>query len=156
MTKADFKWHSSGLGSFPLASLSHLLDTVKANDSFGQSVILLMPVSFSNIFLLSSLKGRKVQDRFTVTRKTLSFSLLHPPCHGQGDPTVMSGIMLLVSCEASGSRGRGVLSLQAVPSCCTRLKDRTQFNNLFQVRFLTKFFCSKVIKDGIQAAVQVG
>lgn len=40
MTKADFKWHSSNLGSFPLASLSHVADTIKANASFGVTLSL--------------------------------------------------------------------------------------------------------------------
>lgn len=100
-------------------------------------------------------KGKKNTEQVHVHQKNIVL-LLYPPCHGQRDPTVTSGIMLLASCEASGSQRRGAPLLLAVPSCGTRLKNRTEFNHLFEVCLLTEFFCSKVIKDGIQAAVEVG
>lgn len=112
--------------------------------------------SFFQCFSLFIFKGKKNTERVHVHQENIVL-LLHRPCHGQRDPTAVSGIMLLaLSCEASGSQGRGALLLLAVPSCGTRLKNRTEFNHLFEVCLLTEFFCSKVIKDGIQAAVEVG
>lgn len=49
VTKADFKGHSSGLGSFPLANLSHSVGSINANASFGITVAFLMQILFSSI-----------------------------------------------------------------------------------------------------------
>lgn len=106
---------------------------------------------FSNIFLFLTLKRRKIRNRFTFIRKSLYFSCTLP---AMAKVTLL--LLLLASCEASQSQGRGAVLLLAVPSCGTRLKNRTQFNHLFQVCLLTEFLCSKVIKDGVQAAVEVG
>lgn len=47
MVKADLNWQSSDLGSFPLTSLSDLVDCIKANASFGITDIFIMLVLFS-------------------------------------------------------------------------------------------------------------
>ena len=40
MTEADFKGHSGVLGGFPLASLSRLAESLKANAAFGVTLSL--------------------------------------------------------------------------------------------------------------------
>lgn len=51
---------------------------------------------------------------------------------------------------------RGIVPLLAGPSHGTGLKHRTQLNDPSQLCFLTEFLCSKIVEDGIEAAVEVG
>lgn len=72
----------------------------------------------------------------------MSFSLRDRPCRVR-----RSSVSVLA---------RGTLPLRAIPSHGTELKDGTRLSDPSQLCSLTEFLRSKIVEDGIKAAVEVG